>query len=488
MKFLPLLLIFIFQTELSAQLLKPHWSVTYDNMGTFSSPRVADLNGDGTKDIVLGAGRQEFIGCDSAVVALDGSNGELLWNVHARDQIFGSAGFMDITGDDIPDVFIGGRSAEFMAINGKTGKIIWEFFPDGDTASFRAKNLFNFYNPQFIPDQDQDQVKDILVSNGGDVTAQPYSEDRPAGSLMVISGLMGQLLTKAAMPDNREIYMSVVCSDIDADGMLDIVFGTGGETVGGALYRSTLADVMKGDLSGAAMLATGERKGFIAPPVVVDVNKDKIKDIVVNSVDGRMMAFNGKDNQILWGGQIPNTEAYSSLATGDLNGDQVPDFFTTFAIGTWPALESTRPFFVDGLKGQILFMDSIGFYQMSSPVLADFNADQHIDALINVNFFLPNEEGKKTIHNTMLVYDLFNRAKFAIAEPMVGSNVASTPWVGDLDNDGFLDIIYCNMTTPDTVYTFDGMRVVRLKTNLPTTMEVPWGSYMGNNHDGVYDW
>ncbi len=474
-------------TSAKGQLRTPYWVSEYDNLGTFSSPRAVDLNGDGTKDIVLGAGRQEFNSCDSSVMAIDGTNGELLWNVSARDQIFGSAGFMDINSDSVPDVFIGGRSAEFMAINGKTGNIIWEFRSIGDGIDFRKENLFNFYNPQFVPDQDGDGIRDILVSNGGDVTAEPYDPNRPAGSLMVISGKSGKQLAKAPMPDNKETYMSVVVDDLNNDGILDIIYGTGGETIGGGFYRTTLYDLMTGDISKSQLIATGDTKGFIGPPVIADVNKDGIKDIIVNSVDGRIMAFNGPDNQLIWGGKIPGTESYSSLAIADVNGDETPDFFAVFAIGIWPNLESIRPLLVDGSKGKVIFADSIGFYQMSSAVMGDFNADGFTDALINVNFFLPNEKGEKTIHNTMLVYDFHHQTKFAIAQPMVGSNVASTPWVGDLDNDGFLDIIYCNMTTPDRVYTFDGMRIIRLKTTLPIKNDVPWGSYMGNNYNGIFD-
>ncbi len=40
------------------------------------------------------------------------------------------------------------------------------------------------------------------------------------------------------------------------------------------------------------------------------------------------------------------------------------------------------------------------------------------------------------------------------------------------------------MTTPDRVYTFDGMRVIRVKTELPA--DALWGSYMGNNYDGIF--
>jgi hypothetical protein len=64
------------------------WAKVLPGIGSFSSPRVADLNNDSVGDIILGAGRLEFQECDSAVVALDGKTGEMLWKVSAKDQIF----------------------------------------------------------------------------------------------------------------------------------------------------------------------------------------------------------------------------------------------------------------------------------------------------------------------------------------------------------------------------------------------------------------
>ena len=128
------------------------WTVAYKGIGTFSSPRVTDLNGDGVGDIVFGAGREEFKACDSAVIALDGRTGKMLWNVKAIDQIFGSASFLDINGDHVDDVIIGGRSAELMAINGKNGKVLWRF--DKKTNN---EKWYGYYQSQFIKDQDHDQ-------------------------------------------------------------------------------------------------------------------------------------------------------------------------------------------------------------------------------------------------------------------------------------------------------------------------------------------
>ncbi len=478
---------FCIQLQGQNYLAEEFWKSEFESLGTFSSPRLADLNRDGTMDIVLGAGRKEFTACDTAVIALDGRTGAVLWHVAARDQIFGSAAMMDVNDDQVPDIFIGGRSAELIAINGENGMIIWRFLPNENVATVRELGWYNFYNPQFVPDQNNDGIAELLVSNGGDVLAAPYDTARATGHLVVIDPTNGEVLAKAPAPDQHEIYTSVVTADINGTGDPDIIFGTGGETTPGNLYRTTLSAVIEQDLSNAMVLATGGEKGFIAPAVLADLNGDDILDIVANSVDGRMLAFNGKNGIPIWGGLIPGTEVYSSLAVAEMTGDTTPDFFGNFAIGTWPDLNAVRPLLVDGKSGTLIFSDSIGFYQMSSAVLGDFNDDGYNDAMLSVNFFMPNELGHKTIHNTLLIYDFQKGGKYAIVAPQIGSSVSSTPWVGDMDQDGKMDIIYCQMTTPNKVYTYDGFRVIRLSTDINLSTSIPWGAYMGSNYDGIYE-
>ena len=184
------------------------WSTIIPGVGTFSSPRVTDLNLDGTDDIVIGAGRVEFQACDSAVIAFNGVNGEMMWHASAKDQIFGSAIFQDINQDGIKDVFIGGRSAELMAINGRNGNVLWRFLEANQLQPNGATRWFNFYNGQWIPDQDGDDYQDLLLSNGGDVMKEPYDTNRPPGYLVVVSAQTGQLLARAEMPDGHETYLS----------------------------------------------------------------------------------------------------------------------------------------------------------------------------------------------------------------------------------------------------------------------------------------
>ena len=85
------------------------WQNDLPAIGSQSSPRTADLNGDGVLDIVMGAGANESQETSQGIVAFDGQTGNILWEQAAADQVYGSATFYDVTGDGISDVFIGGE-------------------------------------------------------------------------------------------------------------------------------------------------------------------------------------------------------------------------------------------------------------------------------------------------------------------------------------------------------------------------------------------
>src|SRR5690349_15764084 len=103
------------------------WDKNLFVIGSQSSPRTADLNGDGILDIVMGAGKNEYQHSGQGIIALNGKTGELLWQQEAPDQVSGSATFYDISGDGVKDVFIGGRSPHLKALDGKTGKVLWAY-------------------------------------------------------------------------------------------------------------------------------------------------------------------------------------------------------------------------------------------------------------------------------------------------------------------------------------------------------------------------
>ncbi|MCB0664500.1 MAG: PQQ-binding-like beta-propeller repeat protein [Saprospiraceae bacterium] len=473
----------IFISQVKAQ---DEWSVKLNDIGTFSSPRCTDLNGDGIKDIILGAGREEFVSSDSAVIALDGATGSMLWKVSGRDQMFGSAALYDIDGDQIDDVIIGGRSAELKAISGADGKLLWEFFKSKSTNAPRNAGWYNFYNPQLIEDVNDDDTPDIIVSNGGDVKAEPYDPNRPAGHLLVLDSKSGQIIAKADMPDGKEIYMSVICFRPAPELPAKVIFGTGGETLGGNLFVAELEDLLHNDLSHSRKLASSPNKGFIAPPVALDLNSDGVLDVAAMGVDGGVYAFDGADFDLMWHTQIEGCEAYSSLAIGLFNEDSIPDFFVSIAAGVWPKLEWNRQFMLNGKNGKIEFIDSLGFYQTSTAVVYDFNQDGTDEVLLSINYQVQDQIFQKFFYNMLGIIDFKKKDLQQFRDPFEGSNISSTPYIGDLDNDGMLDIIYLHASDLRHTYTFNGMEIHRLETTYPIKSPVHWGAYMGSTYNGIY--
>ena len=51
--------------------------------------------------------------------------------------------------------------------------------------------------------------------------------------------------------------------------------------------------------------------------------------------------------------------------------------------------------------------------------------------------------------------------------PIKGKNISSTPWLGDLDNDGSLDMVYCLQANSNDIYSYYGIRLIRMDLGIP---------------------
>lgn len=469
-----------------------NWAKDLPNIGSSSSPRAVDLTNDGILDIVMGGGGREFTKTEYGVFALNGKDGSLLWSVPARNQVVGSPVFKDLNADGTPDVIIGGRAAILYAINGKTGELFWEFMPATESMDIvNDRSILNFYNPQFIPDQDGDGIEDLLTAYGGFIKAAPQETDRPAGSLVIISSKDGTLLAKVEMPDGRESYMSPLVHDFNGNGDLSVLFGSGGETINGHFYKTSLNSIIKEDLSEAKVLVDGRGKGFIAPPTLADLNNDGVKDITVNSVNGKVLSFDGSNDKLLWEANIGDEfEGYTTPSPGNFNSDSIPDFFVSYGHGIWPSIDFAYQVILDGSDGSIIAKDTAGTFQYASPLTFDFNQDDGDEALVVVNSKEKQETGLTSLEvyvNEMLIYDPRNEDTYRFHDKKSGSNLGSTPLLTDLDGDGYLDVIYCYMNDPMNFYSFKSMKVERIESNISVDLPVKWGEYMGPHHNGVYE-
>jgi hypothetical protein len=240
-------------------------------------------------------------------------------------------------------------------------------------------------------------------------------------------------LAEAVMPDGCEIYMSISINFNKKEPLKSkIIFGTGGETIRGNLFVGTIEMVLKNKLSEASILDISLYKGFISPPVWVDINQDNEKDIVVSSVDGRILAFDGLTFRKIWQTKLDDTEAYSSLAVGKFNTDEIPDFFVSFAQGVWPDLSWTKQAMINGQSGKIEYLDSLGYYQTSSPVVVDITGDGIDEVLLSVDYQIINDKNTKEFYTTLYAIDFTHNEAVPIVDGLPGHNVSSTAWIGDM--------------------------------------------------------
>lgn len=457
------------------------WSTPVDSVATFSSPRAVKLNGDAVLDIVVGAGH-DATASNHGVQAFDGATGALMWETAAIDDIFGTPVFQDITGDNVPDVFISGRHAQFYAIDGSNGAIIWEFFPY--TTDPADSGWYNFYTPQLIPDQNSDNLLDLLVANGGDHAAPPWDTIRDPGHIMVLDAYTGLILAKAATPDSMETYCSPVVSDLAGNGVLKVIFGTGGETLSGSMWMADLSnDLMNNDLSAAIQLAYTPDQGFVAPPAIADLNQDNVYDIVAQAYNGTAFAIDGSTFATLWSVNIPGTESSTEPVIGNFTGYTEPDVFLIMNKGSNPSYFDHYQILIDGATGQIAWMDSISDVHFATPNAFDANGNGRDEVLVSVNY-----AGASFSHELLLI-DFQNDTVTNFWGPEPGFNLASTPLVMDLDYSGFIDVAYSYRTDSVSPFLPNGIRVNRLSTTIPVpAVGIAWGGYIGTNYNGHYNY
>ena len=454
------------------------WQVFTDSIATLSSPRACDLNNDGVKDLVYGGGT-DGVFSNNGIMAINGATGNLLWKRASRNEVFGSAIFKDITGDGIKDVFMVGRQAQLLAINGQNGALLWDYFPYNTNPA--DSGLYNFYNPTFIQDVSGDGMDDILVANGGDHAAPAWDTTRPPGHLMVINVVTGSLLAKAVVPDSAETYCSAIVCDIQGNGTKWVLYGTGGETLGGSFWACPLQGLLNNSLGASIQLAHDPNFGFVAPASVYKTNGNQ-HNIFIQSYSGKLIKIKGSNLTQHWSYDLPNTESSAEPVIGNFTGNNHPDVFLFLAKGSSSAYTDYYQVLLDGSTGQEMFKDSIGSLQFASGNAVDLNNDGRDELVASINF-MENGYWK----HRLKTFDFQNNTIVDLVPTCTGVNIGSTPLFTDLDNDQQMDLVY--LVKKDSLNPMGWKGVTAYRTELNAVFPnagIAWGSYLSTMNDGEY--
>ncbi|MEO1271981.1 MAG: hypothetical protein AAFX99_28120 [Myxococcota bacterium] len=402
------------------------------------------------------------------------ATGEQLGRVDGRDELVGSATLVELNDDGVLDVVIGGRNGELMAVSGSDTSLLWQFYPEGGAVE---DGWYNFYTPQPIGDVNDDAVPDLLTANGGDASRFPGDPDRPPGHLMVISGADGTIVSAVETPDGAETYMSPVVYRPTPEADLQVLFGTGGETLPGSLWQVPVADVVAGDLTAALELVppTDANKGIIAPPSVGDLNQDGVQDIVAVAFDGRLIAFDGTSMEEMWALTYADHESIASPALGFFDDNPGLDVALLVLEGTFPRYNNATHLLVRGDTGQKIFEQNLaGIRAAGSPLAVDLTGDGR-DEVIWLLFSL---QGKTLV----AILDPVRQSELHRAWLRDGFSI-STPLVADLEGDGRLELI-TSVNLPTIEFSW-GMQRLDLKANTPE--RISWGAYLGSTFNSVWE-
>jgi outer membrane protein assembly factor BamB len=449
------------------------WTHASESSAYFA-PRVADLDGDGTLEVLVAGGNEQP--SFGELVAMDGTTGFVRWVVGTEAELYTSPVLLDVNSDGVKDVFIGGRQETLLAVDGATGRVLWRF---EDTREMPEYYFYNFYTPLLVPDQTGDGLPDLLVTNGG-ADGIPAKEPRPPGHLLLLSSADGSLLSFAKVPDLQETYMSPVLLPGKDGSAPTILFGTGGETWRGSLWETSLPALISGDLDGARELVSGIGKGMLAPPALADLDGDGQLDIIVATFDGRLMALNGATKAVLWKQSFAGAESFSTPVLGFFDADEIPDVFAVFLHGKFPDYISAERVLVSGRDGSVIWRGAIGDFAMASDVAVDLDGDGLDEVIFNANTLRDPLTARPTEQQLFLVDGACHTARKWGSAP--GGFAPGAPWVGDLDGDGFLDLILPRHSPSSGGN--DGL-ITRFRVAAPVPAHVRWGGYFGTDFDST---
>jgi hypothetical protein len=373
--------------------------------GWYSSPAVADLDGDGHPEVIWGS---------YDVVALDGATGALKWRAQNGSRVWPGIAVADLTGDGTLEV-IAGRGSDQLAVYDRNGNVLWARNPFG---SGEVRTLA-------VEDLDTDGTLEIVVGRASGGATRQLNVYDAAGNV------------RPGWPARRDgeagygwgMYNeNVAVADLDGDGDKELIGPTdthyvtaldrgGNQLPANAIYGAGKVWSQVGvhvdhavDLRGYANCGVEHRPNWAdSAPVVGDLDGDGVREIVMV-------------------GNVYNcgTNPYTSLY-------QMPFVFrldrTRASGAAWDWTVLPAPGAGSGpLSEDYDVIETVP----PNPVLADLDGDGKKEILF------PSYDGK--VHAYWL--DRTEHGSWPYDVPGTGIRFASEPAVADLDGDGHAEVLF----------------------------------------------
>lgn len=268
-----------------------------------SAPALADVNGDGTIDAIVGDRRGN-------VLAIDGKNGATIWSRAVGDTTngAGAASLVDLDGDTKDDVVVGSGSGALVGLHGKDGAVL---FTLAGTSPLRAAPT--------IVDVDGDGKEEILAT---------WSDARVA-----IVSRTGKTLWSARVEEDDGTPDPLVAGAIPIASPRNVVLATPTSGLGA---RDGMV------LVGERQRAFRSREGKVSgTPIVTRVETEELPSAIVGTDSGAIVAFDALGNRtVLTSVGAPIS---ASLLVSDVNAEGLLELFAVTTSGALSAFLSPAP-------------------------------------------------------------------------------------------------------------------------------------------------
>ena len=310
----------------------------------FSSPALADMNGDGRMEIGFGS-------FDRHAYLLNG-RGKLRWYYQLADTTWSSGAFADVDGDGKLEFLLGSDISGNKALGTRDGGYINAF----KSRVRRSRRVFHFRDRRILRWQtflDQvvmstPAVGDLIPDSPGLEVATLSGCFFPPGSgskrgnwvkvLRAGDGALLRTLTTTACSSS-----SPALGDVNSDGLIDVVAAIQGEP--GVTPSHLLAwtpstgallwDIVPEDQRGQTEAA----RGTFLSPSIADLDGNGSPDVIA-PVASAIGIYNGRDGRVLALLPVPEV-VQSTAAAGDVTGSGRPSLVAARSrLYIWSGFES----------------------------------------------------------------------------------------------------------------------------------------------------
>ena len=356
---------------------KKQWTYRPETGYVDASPAVADLDGDGVKDLI-------FATISGRVIALN-SLGLRIWYHDTEERITTPPLVADLDKDGIKEVIVYSNSGKISCLNGINGNLNWEYSMPGEIiwggTSLLAATIIGNEDLEIVA-SDTDGNLVCLKADGSVAWKKKFDEKFNTAlavaklpedkNLSILTGsdrsplifLSNKGKEKWRVKNSEPSGSGPLVFDIDDDGKPEIIVGSGNElNVFDYLGEKKWSFAMRGKLHDAISVG--------------NITGDEKKEIIAVDLNGNVKAFtsNGK---ILWDAKVP-LRARRSATIADIDGDgKVEVLVASYSSDLYVFDSEGKQKYVVPLKGAM----------NSSATIVDFRNNGDLTVVCGANSFI----------------------------------------------------------------------------------------------------